>query len=55
MNISFDDDVDTANSIQFEFLVLVFPPVTFSSHVAASGVEFSVSFDDDGIFVQGRS
>lgn len=55
MNIGFDDDVDTTDSIQLEFLVLVFPPVTFSSHVAASGVEFSVSLDDDSIFVQGRS
>lgn len=43
MDVSFDDDVNAADAVEFPFFVFVLAPVAFAAHVSAAGFEFFVA------------
>lgn len=51
MHIGFDQDVDTTDAVQFDFLVFVVSPIAHAGHVCPAGVIFFVSLGKDDISV----
>ena len=55
MHIRLDDDVHTANSVQFDLFILVVPPIAHGDKVFATSVEFLVALGDNSVLVQRRT
>merc|ERR1711964_534805 len=52
MNICFDEDVDTADAVQLDLLVLIIPPITHAGHVFSTRVVLLVAFSQDNVFIE---
>lgn len=55
MNICFDNDVDTANTIQFDLLVFVLPPVTQGNKIRTASEELLVTLRQNRVRVKSLS
>jgi hypothetical protein len=53
VDIGLDQNVDTTNAIQLNFLVLVLSPVTHANEISAASVVLLVSFGQDDVRIQG--
>lgn len=52
MYIRFHKDIDPANSVKIDLLVLVFPPVAHKSHVFSTSIVLFVAFSKNNVLVQ---
>ena len=53
MHIGLDKNIDTSNSVQFYFFVLVISPVAHTGHVCTSSVILLVPLGENDIFIKG--
>lgn len=51
MDICFDEDVDPADAVELDLLVLVVSPITHTGHVFSAGIVFFVAFSQYHVFV----
>lgn len=52
MDISLDQDVDSANSVKFNLFVLVIPPVAHGHEVLSPGVILLITLGQNSIRIQ---
>lgn len=55
MNIGLDDNINTTNTVELNFYILVVPPVTHSNEILTTGVVFLVTFRQNCVRVQRRA
>jgi hypothetical protein len=49
VDVCFDENVDAADAVEWDFDVFVFAPVSHFCHVGAAGVVFFVAFEGKGV------
>lgn len=52
VDVGLDENVDTANTVQIDFFILVLSPVTHADQICTAGVVFFVTFGENGIGVE---